>query len=83
MSKTNEQGAVESSAGAIAGNRAKAIEEAKRLLSHYEPESGRGASLAEPSQGEARRMLAALRALLLHVDQRPALQQPQVHLETR
>ena len=53
----------QTSAAAIVG-RAAVIAEAEAILARYEPSDGKGQSLSQPSQGEARRMLSSVRALL-------------------
>ena len=61
----NEKAApvVHPSAAAIVG-RAAVIAEAEAILERYEPAKGRGESLGNVSQGEMRRALYSVRALL-------------------
>ncbi len=59
-------------AKAAIGGREAALTEARAILDRYEPEKGKGVSLAEPSQGEARRFLRCIKALLPHVGSAPA-----------
>ncbi len=59
------------------------VGEARALLERYEPETGVGYSLASPSQGECRRMLASIRALLTLVSSVPKVEHQEVALKTR
>lgn len=70
-------------AGATDGKEG-AITEARAILARYRPQSGKGASLNEPSQGEAQRMLDCIQGLYAIVNAPSArVQHQEVKLETR
>lgn len=69
------------SPAAIAGSAV--LKEARALLDRYEPEGRTGAPLHAPSQGEARRMLASVRALLAMIEASPKVVHQEAQLLTR
>lgn len=71
----------QTSAAAIVG-RAAVLAEAEAILARYEPDKGRGHSLDQVSQGEMRRALSSLRALLYLVKPVSASSSP-LELTTR